>query len=168
MQILTIPAFLEYFDSTHARTRRAIEAVPPDRMDWTNAPGKFSFADQIRHLAAAERWMWAETVRGRPSRYPGHGRELADGHDAVVAYYDATTREARALFASLADHELHERCTTPGGALLPVWKWIRSMFEHEAHHRGQLHMMLGMIGVSAPPLFGLTSEEVHARSIPGV
>jgi uncharacterized damage-inducible protein DinB len=38
------------------------------------------------------------------------------------------------------------------------------MVEHEVHHRGQIYVMLGMLGVSTPPLFGLTSEEVRARS----
>ena len=41
------------------------------------------------------------------------------------------------------------------------------MVEHEAHHRGQLYLMLGMLDVPTPPLFGLTSEEVLARSTPG-
>ncbi len=39
------------------------------------------------------------------------------------------------------------------------------MVEHEVHHRGQLYLMLGMVGVETPPIFGLTSEEVHARSV---
>ena len=38
------------------------------------------------------------------------------------------------------------------------------MVEHEAHYRGQLYMMLGMRGVSVPQLYGLTEEEVQARS----
>jgi uncharacterized damage-inducible protein DinB len=38
------------------------------------------------------------------------------------------------------------------------------MIEHEAHHRGQLYLMLGLRGVPAPPLYGLTSEEVAARA----
>ena len=40
------------------------------------------------------------------------------------------------------------------------------MAEHEIHHRGQLYMALGMFGVETPPLYGLTSEEVRARSVP--
>jgi uncharacterized damage-inducible protein DinB len=39
------------------------------------------------------------------------------------------------------------------------------MVEHEAHHRGQIFMMLSMIGVTAPPLYGLTEEEVRAKSV---
>ena len=45
-------------------------------------------------------------------------------------------------------------------------KWLRAMTEHEAHHRGQLYLMLAMRGVATPPIFGLTSEEVRARSTP--
>ena len=48
--------------------------------------GAFTFGDLIRHLATIERYMYAETVAGRPSRYPGCGRELADGYEAVLAY----------------------------------------------------------------------------------
>jgi uncharacterized damage-inducible protein DinB len=45
-------------------------------------------------------------------------------------------------------------------------KWLRSMAEHEIHHRGQIYLMLGLLGIATPPLYGLTSEEVRARSIP--
>ena len=33
--------------------------------------------------------MFAENAAGRPSRYAGCGRELADGYDAVLAYLEA-------------------------------------------------------------------------------
>jgi len=51
------------------------------------------------------------------------------------------------------------------GFSIPVWKWLRALAEHEVHHRGQLYLMLRMIDVSTPPLYGLTSEEVRARSV---
>jgi len=38
--------------------------------------------------------------------------------------------------------------------------------EHEVHHRGQIYLMLGMLGIPTPPLYGLTSEEVRERSTP--
>ena len=49
-------------------------------------------------------------------------------------------------------------------------EWLRAMLEHESHHRGQLYLMLTMIGVETPPLFGLTSEEVWQtlRKVEGV
>ena len=38
------------------------------------------------------------------------------------------------------------------------------MTEHEAHHRGQLYLMLGLRGVAVPPLYGLTEGELLALS----
>jgi hypothetical protein len=34
------------------------------------------------------------------------------------------------------------------------------------HHRGQIYLMLGMLDVPTPPLYGLTEQEVRARSLP--
>lgn len=157
-----LPAMdLDYFERVRERTMRAVDRIPPERIDWTYQDGKFTFGDLMRHLAAIERWMFAENAVLRPSRYPGHGRELADGYDDVVAYMKRMHEESRPLFRS-ADEMA--RCTTPAGVQISVGKWVRSMIEHEIHHRGQLYMYLSMIGVPPPPIFGLTEEEVKERS----
>lgn len=172
MEIHSVPRFLEYFQGIHERTRRVVERIPHERMEWRHAPGRFSFGDLVRHLAATERYMFAENVMGRPSAYPGHGPELAGGAEEVRRYFEAMHQESMEIFRSLTDQDLQRRCVTPAGASMAVWKWLRAMVEHEVHHRGQLYLMLGMVGASAPPIFGLTSEQVLERSIasaaPGV
>jgi uncharacterized damage-inducible protein DinB len=163
----TVASFLDQLDRVHARTRRIVVLVPPHDVEWAPKAGWFTFGGLVRHLAAIERGMYAETVHGRPSAYPGHGRVLADGWDAVLAYYDRLHAESRALFAALDDAALARKVTTPAGAPITAWKWLRSMLEHEAHHRGQLYLMLALRDVATPPIYGLTSEEVRARSAPG-
>ena len=156
--------FVNYIDRVRERTMRVVACVPPDRIDWTYKEGKFSFGDVMRHLGAIERWMFAENAQLRPSRYPGHGRDLADGYDAVVAYMKRMHDESMAIFKSLTAEDLDRKCTTPGGADLRVGKWLRSMVEHEVHHRGQLYLYCSMLDIPTPPLYGLTEEEVHRRS----
>jgi uncharacterized damage-inducible protein DinB len=108
--------------------------------------------------------MFAENVQGRPSRYPGCGRDLADGYDEVFAFLEHTHAESMEIFARLSPDDLQARCETPGGASIPVWKWLRAMVEHEIHHRGQIYLYLAELGIETPPLYGLTSEEVLERS----
>ena len=163
MEIKTIGPFLDYYEKIRQRTLKVIQSIPPDKMDWTYQEGKFTFADLIRHIASIERYMYGENVQLKPSRYPGHGKELADGYENVLAYLDRTHKESMAIFASLSDEDLRKKCTTPGGAEITVWKWLRAMVEHEIHHRGQLYIYLSMISVPASPIYGLTSEEVYAR-----
>ena len=153
-----------YFDRIRERTMRLVACVPPDRIEWTYKPGKFTFGDVMRHLASIERWMFAENAMQRPSRYPGHGRELADGYDAVVAYMRRMHEESMEIFHSLSEEDLDGKCVTPGGAELRVGKWLRAMIEHEAHHRGQLYLYCSMLEIPTPPIFGLTEEQVKERS----
>ena len=165
MEIRTIQPFLQYFGNVRERTLRVARCIPPDKMDWSYAPGKFTLGDLLRHLAVAERDMFAETVAGRPSRYTSHGKELADGKENVLAFLERLHAESLEIFARLSDEELLRKCQTPGGAEIPVGKWLRSMVEHEIHHRGQIYIYLGILGVPTPALYGLTSEEVRARSV---
>jgi uncharacterized damage-inducible protein DinB len=159
-----ITTLLEQIDRVHERTRRVVALVPPPDVEWGPREGWFTFGGLVRHLGAIERWMYAENAWGRPSRYAGHGPELAAGHPSLLAWYDATHAEARALFGALDDAMLDRRVTTPAGTPITAWKWLRAMLEHEAHHRGQLYLMLALRGVPTPPIFGLTSEEVAARA----
>jgi uncharacterized damage-inducible protein DinB len=164
MEIVEPAEFLRYQARIRERTRRVATLIPHDAVEWTHQAGKFTLGDLVRHLGAIERYMFAENARLRPSSYPGHGRELADGYDAVIAYLDRTHAETVAILTSLDAAGFRAQCETPGGARLPVWKWLRAMLEHEIHHRGQLYLMLGMLGVATPPIYGLTSEEVRSRS----
>ena len=164
MEIREIGPFLDYWRSVRNRTKRVIACIPPDKTDWTYAPGKFTFADLVRHLATIERYMYAETVQGKPSMYAGCGKDLADGYDEVIAFMDRMDAESIDIFRQLTGENLTSKCVTPAGAPITIWKWLRAMVEHEVHHRGQIYLMLAMIGVETPPLFGLTSEEVKSRS----
>ena len=166
MEIRSAETFAVYFEGIRARTLRVIACIPEDQLEWSPRPGGFSFGDLIRHLGAMERYMFAENVSGRPSRYPGHGSELADGFPAVLAYFSRLHEESMAIFRALTPEDLERRCATPAGTPITAWKWLRAMVEHEVHHRGQIYLMLRLLGIPTPPLYGLTSEEVRERSQP--
>jgi uncharacterized damage-inducible protein DinB len=157
--------FLRYFENVRSRTTRVLECIPRELIEWRPSEGAFSFADLIRHLAATERFMFGENARCQPSRYPGHGSELADGYDDTLQYLRDMHTETVEILGVLTAEDLERRCVTPGGITIPVWKWLRSMIEHEVHHRGQIYLMLRLLNVPTPPLYGLTSEEVRARSV---
>lgn len=163
--MMTSPSeFTPYWNSVRERTRRVVLLIPDEDLEWTYAVGRWTFGDLVRHLAGIERGMYAETVSGRPSAYPGHHRTLADGPDEVLRYLDRSHAESVAIFQALTPEQWNGKCTTPAGTPITTWKWLRAMVEHEAHHRGQLYMMLGMRGVKTPPLYGLKEEEVLERS----
>ena len=167
MEIRTIEPFLQYFKNVRVRTMRVARCIPADKVDWTYAPGKFTLGDLLRHIAVAERLIWAETLSGRPSLYTTHGKELAETYKDILDFMECLHKESMEIFAKLSDEDLQQKCKTPEGAEITKWKWLRLMVEHEIHHRGQIYLYLGMLGVPTPPLYGLTSEEVRARGKQG-
>jgi uncharacterized damage-inducible protein DinB len=167
LQIKELPIFLDYFDKIHQRTMRVARCIPPDKIEWAYRDGKFTVGDLVRHIATIERYMFAETVAGRPSRYAGCGKELADGYEAVLAFAERLHRESVEIISRLSPEDLNRKCATPEGASITTWKWLRAMVEHEIHHRGQIYLYLSMLGVPTPPLYGLTSEQVRERSVQG-
>jgi len=155
---------LQYFGNIRERTMRVARCVPPEKIDWSYAPGKFTLGDLLRHIAVAERYLFAENIQGHTSRYTTQGKELADGLDNILAFMERLHAESMEIFSKLTDADLQSICRNVGGMEIAKWKWLRSMVEHEIHHRGQIYLYLGILSVPTPPLYGLTSEEVRARS----
>ncbi len=160
MEIQRLDEFLKYYGNLRARTVRVAEIIPPDRLEWTPAEGRWTSGDIVRHLAAIERYMYAETIQGNPHRYAGCGPELATGLEDVLAFMNRCHTETMAIFGTLTPEKLNEKVNTPAGHPISTWKWLRAMCEHEIHHRGQLYTYLGILGVESPPLFGLKAEEL--------
>jgi len=158
--------FLHHVSRVRERTRRVAACIPADRVEWTHKLGAFTLGDLVRHIAVTERYIWAETVHDRPSRYVTHGRELADGRDSVLAFLDRLHEESLAEFRALTPEMLAGKCATPEGTRLTTWKWLRMMPEHEIHHRGQLYTMLGMLDVPTPSLYGMTAAQVQSKARP--
>jgi len=164
MEIQTIQPFLHYFGSVRERTMRVARCIPPEKIEWTYAPGRFTLGDLLRHLALTERYLWGENVQGQPNRYKAHDTEFADGYENVLAFVEKMHAESLEIFGRLTDEDLQKKCKTPDGTPITTWKWLRLMVEHEIHHRGQIYIYLSLLGVATPPLYGLTSEQVRERA----
>lgn len=167
MEVTSTDRFVRYWQSIHSRSQRVIACIREEDLEWSPRRGSWSCGDLVRHLATIERYMFVETAAGRKSAYAGNERAQASGLAATHALYDRLHAESVAIVAAFPDSRLAERCTTPAGAPLRVGSWLRAMIEHEIHHRAQIYTLLGLRGVSTPPLYGLTAEEVAARKRPG-
>ena len=171
MEVGTIQSFLDYFGKIRERTMRVVACIPADKIEWRAAAEKFTLGDLARHIAATERNVFAECACGGRNRYAGCGRELADGRDEVIRFMERMHGESVSMLAQLSDEQLKHKCSSPDGTPLTTWKLLRSMIEHEIHHRGELYAYLGVLGVKVPPLYGLTSEqlrEIADRPVPSL
>jgi uncharacterized damage-inducible protein DinB len=164
METTDFSEFLKYFGNVHKRTMNVVRSIPPGQVDWRFREGKFTLGDLVRHIAAANRYIFVEVARGKQSAYAGCGKDLAASYDEIVTLAERLHAECLEILSGFSHDDLNRKCTTPDGASITVWKWLRSMIEHEIHHRGQIYTYLALLEVASPPLYGLTSEQVRERS----
>jgi uncharacterized damage-inducible protein DinB len=165
MEIRNVDSFLPYFESIRERTMRVLRMAPADKLEWRHTPGVFSMGDLARHIAAVERYTFAENVLGRPSRYHGCGTDLADGLDNVIGFMERMHGETIEILRPLKPEDLERKGTSPQGVPVTAWKLLRAMVEHEVHHRGEMYVYLALLGVDRPPLYGVTETELRQRSV---
>jgi uncharacterized damage-inducible protein DinB len=152
--------FLKNFEQIRERTMRVIHCIPEDKFEWTCRPGAFTLGDLARHIAATERYIFAECAVGRPSRYKGCRRDLADGREQILAFVGRMHDESMQIFRGMTDAQWNSKGTSPEGRSITAWKLLRAMLEHEIHHRGQMYLYLGILGVPTPSLYGLKEADV--------
>lgn len=164
MEITKIETFLSYYEKTRLVTNKVINVIPPDKLDWSYMPNKFTVADLVRHIAAIERHVFAEVVIGKKPSYKGCGKDLADGFENVVAYFNEMHKQSIAIFRSIPDESLKQKITSLDGKEIELGNFLRALIAHEIHHRGALCIYLNLLGVSTPPVFALTEEQVRMVS----
>lgn len=160
MEIKTVESFLNYFEKVREGTNRIIHVIPKDKMNWTYKSGKFTIADIIRHIAAIERNVFAEIVSGNIPSYQGCGKELADGYDEVLYYFNEMHKQSLQIFNSLSDEDLNKKITTLSNDQTKIGSFLRALVIHEIHHCGALCIYLNLLDVATPSIFGLTEKQV--------
>jgi hypothetical protein len=117
--------FLRYFEQVRERTMRVVSAIPEDKVEWTWRPGEWTFGDLARHIAATERYVFAECACGRPSRYQECGRELGEGREGVIAFMERMHAEAMEIFRGMTNEDWVKKGTSPEGKPVTAWRMLR-------------------------------------------
>ena len=146
-----------------AGTRRVLERLPEDRLDWRPHPKSMTLGQLALHLAqlplgiAALVEPDAVELPTVPLTQPASRAEIVEALDRSLAH--ASERLTRWSDAELdapwsLTHEGTVLLTMPRGELLRTL-----LFNHGYHHRGQLTVYLRLLDVPVPPLYGPTADE---------
>lgn len=164
MEVNTIETFLNYYKKTREITNQFIQVIPNDKIDWSYASNKFTIADLVRHIAAIERNVFAEAILEKPICYKSCGKDLADGYDNVVNYFNEMHKQSMQIFKSLKDRDLTRKIVSLDGNEVMMGNFLRALIVHEIHHRGALSIYLNILGVKTPTILGFTEEQVRMKS----
>ncbi|MBI1764085.1 MAG: DinB family protein [Acidobacteria bacterium] len=161
-------ALLPEFDQEMATTRKVLERLPTDKLEWTPHPRSMAMGRLGTHVGTLYDWMIktltldsfdVAPVDGEPYRLPDFSSTAA-----IVERFEALGKAARAALAEASDEHLMQPWSLlQGGQTLftmPRLVVLRSfVFNHLIHHRGQLSLYLRLNDVPVPAIYGPSADE---------
>lgn len=105
----------------------------------------------LDHLLLVDK-VWVGRFVGEPFQAKGFGQQLFEDFAALRAEREAMDRRIETWASGLSDatlaSELRFRSMLrPGLLSCPLWVAVMHLFNHQAHHRGQLTTLLAQMGI---------------------
>jgi uncharacterized damage-inducible protein DinB len=110
----------------------------------------------LNHLLVTDR-IWLSRLTGRPDAPDRLDAILFDPLSSLLEAREKQDTDIREYAASLSDEDLqgvikYRRVSTPEQHVQVVWHALAHWFNHQTHHRGQVHAILTRLGRVAPDL----------------
>ncbi|MBN1965722.1 MAG: DinB family protein [Anaerolineae bacterium] len=130
----------------------AIDRLSEEHLDFVPVAGLWSLGTVLRHIANAEEGWFRYVVERQYNEWPpDYTAEDYPTIASVKALLAETHARTDAYLEALDEADLDTRIPTSGGDTSIRWV-IWHVIEHEIHHRGEVFLMLGMLGIAAPDI----------------
>lgn len=154
---------LPEFDAEMATTRRFLERVPADKVDWKPHAKSFSLGSLAVHLAQLPTWAAPTMTAPEIDLDPNDKAPAFVSVEELLARFDRNVAEARAAIAAAEDSAYDEPWslkvagrtffTRPKGRVLRDF-----VMSHNVHHRAQLGVYFRLLDIPVPGAYGPTAD----------
>lgn len=161
-------SILPEFDEEMANTRKVLERVPEDRLEWRAHPKSHTINWNASHLAEIPGWA-VGTIKDTewdfsPVGGPAYLTPSLTSRAEILAMFDENVAAARAAIAGATDEEMTVPWTLKyqGNVIftMPRAAVIRSfVLNHIIHHRAITCVYLRLNDVPVPGMYGPSGDE---------
>lgn len=160
----TMESVRSELEASAVATRRHLERVPADKLDWNPAEKSLTLGQLALHIAEAPPGVSAMALNdsfdmsnGPGFRQPESVQEILDAFDkGLNSTYENLDKLASLPMDGMIDF------TSGGATLFQMSRGaiIREIvLNHTYHHRGQLGVYLRILGVPVPSTYGPSADE---------
>jgi len=159
---------LPEFDQEMANTRKVLERIPDDRLDWQPHPKSHTIGWNANHIADLPNWL-VETltkpsldiapVGGEPYKFPN-----LSSRQEILDVFDRNVAAARKAITKATDEDASTMWTLSQAGktffTMPRSAVVRGMvLNHMIHHRAHLCVYLRLNNVPVPGMYGPSGDE---------
>lgn len=159
---------LPEFENEMSNTRKVLERVPEDKLDWRPHPKSGTMGWLAAHVASMGQWAKITMETDELDIMPKEGGRTPPAppttRKELMESFEKHSEESRQAIKGASDEDLMKPwkllkggttvMTLPKGAVLRGF-----VMNHMIHHRGQLTMYLRLNDVPLPALYGPSADE---------
>ena len=161
-------AILPEFDREMANTRKVLERVPEDKLDWQAHPKSHTIGWNANHLAEIPGWVEGALTAPSWDIAPVGGERYQSpkltSRQEILGLFDRNVAAARKAIAAVKDGQMAQpwsllQAGTPLFTM-PRATMIRNfVLNHLIHHRAILCVYLRLNDIPVPGMYGPSGDE---------
>ena len=155
---------LSEFDHEMANTRRTLERIPDDQLDFKPHEKSFNLLALGGHISNIPAWTPIILTQDELDMTGPFERDEPTNVAEILADFDKNVAEARTLLEAATSEVFASPWTMkqggeavftmPKSATFRLW-----ILNHAVHHRAQLTVYLRLLDVPVPALYGPSADE---------
>lgn len=145
-------------------TKKMIEKVPTEKLDWRPHEKSMTIGRLATHIADIPVWF-ERIINANGFDFANSGRtETKESTEAILAHFHQRLNEAEQVLTNASDEMLTGTWSLSRNEQvlyhLPKMVALRSMtYNHIYHHRGQLSVYLRLLDIPVPGMYGPSADE---------
>jgi uncharacterized damage-inducible protein DinB len=161
-------ALLPEFDQEMANTRKVLERIPGDKLDWQPHPKSHTIGWNANHLADLPNWLVESLTKPSLDVAPVGGERYVfptlASRQEILDLFDRNVAAARKAVSEVKDEDMGSMWTLSQGGK-PVFSMPRSavvrgvVLNHMIHHRAHLCVYLRLNDIPVPGMYGPSGDE---------
>ncbi len=158
------PILLKEHENETKITRKFLDRVPFDKLDWIPHPRSMNMWNLAVHIAGLTSWV--DTVMNSESldlASTANKGTAVDTKEDLLQIFDSARLKGKEALSPAKENDFNGRWILRKGdrilADMTKYEAIRHSLNHTAHHRAQLGVYFRLLDIAVPGTYGPSADE---------
>ena len=154
--------FLNEWKQEAAVTQKVLDALTDVSLNQEVSPGLYSIGSLAWHITGAVYYFPSQV--GVKFEVPDLRKETPKSAAEISETYKTVSQRLTEAFSEQVSDEKMNQMVNLFGRDLPLQAVFRLLIQHQAHHRGQLTVLMRQADLKVPGVYGPSKEEWEAMN----
>ncbi|CRK84865.1 DinB family protein [Neobacillus massiliamazoniensis] len=156
----SVNEFLNEWKQETAATQKVLDVLTDQSLNQEVSPGLYSIGSLAWHITGATYFFPSQV--GLKFEIPDLQKEAPKSAAEISETYKTVSQRLTEAFSEQVSDEEMNKMVNLFGMDMPFQAVFRMLIQHQAHHRGQLTVLMRQADLKVPGVYGPSKEEWEA------